>query len=136
MLAGHVLELSGSVPRGEGALVAERTLADGRALAKFMAICEAQGGFREPPVASHKQPVLAAIGGVVSAIDNRRLARVAKLAGAPHDQVAGLEVHVRLGATVAVGDPLYTVHAANPGELEYSLQFARSGPDPVTIEEV
>jgi thymidine phosphorylase len=46
-------------------------------------ICEAQGGLRTPPVAAHQQPVLARHSGTVIAIDNRRLARIAKLAGAP-----------------------------------------------------
>ena len=34
--------------------------------------------------------------GRVERIDNRRLARVAKLAGAPEDKTAGLELHVRV----------------------------------------
>jgi thymidine phosphorylase len=134
-LAGHVLEQSGTVRRGEGAILAEQTLADGRALAKFLAICQAQGGFREPPIAPHTAPVTAPRGGIVSGIDNRRLARVAKLAGAPHDLVAGLEVHVRLGMTVEAGAPLYTIHAESPGELAYAREYVRSGPDPIAIEE-
>ena len=135
VIAGHVLELSGSMRRGEGALIAERTLSEGRALKKFAAICEAQGGFREPPRAQHTAPVPAVRAGVVSAIDNRRLARVAKLAGAPHDLVAGIEVHVRLGAHVAAGQPLYTIHAESPGELAYAQHYVQSGPDPITIED-
>lgn len=135
VLAGHVLELSGMVRRGEGGLVAERTLAEGRALAKFLAICEAQGGFREPPIAPHTAPIVAARAGVVSSIDNRRLARVAKLAGAPHDLVAGLDVHVRLGAKVEAGAPLYTIHAQSPGELSYAREYVRSGPDPIAVED-
>jgi thymidine phosphorylase len=136
VLAGHVLELSGTVPRGQGALVANRTLTEGKALSKFTAICEAQGGFHEPPVAQHTAPVTAERGGVVSNIDNRRLARVAKLAGAPHDPVAGLVVHVRLGETVEPGTPLYTIHAEAPGELAYAREYARSGPDPIFIEDL
>lgn len=133
-LAGHVLELSGNVRAGEGALIADRTLHEGRALKKFMAICEAQGGFREPKVAPHTRPVLAARAGVVEAIDNRRLARVAKLAGAPHDLCAGLDVHVKLGQRVAAGQPLFTIHAESPGELGYAYTFVEGGPDIVAIE--
>jgi len=136
VLAGHVLELSGSVLRGQGALAAERTLTEGRALQKFLAICEAQGGFHEPPVAPHTVPITAARGGVVTSIDNRRLARVAKLAGAPHDAVAGLVVHVRLGDTVEPGALLFTIHAQAPGELAYAHEFVHSGPDPILIEDV
>ncbi len=35
--------------------------------------------------------------GIVGAIDNRRLSRLAKLAGAPEDKAAGIELHVRVG---------------------------------------
>jgi thymidine phosphorylase len=135
LLAGHVLELSGVVREGEGVLIAERSLAGGAALAKFLAICEAQGGFREPPIAPHRVAVEAPREGVVSSIDNRRLARVAKLAGAPSDLVAGLDLHVRLGAQVRAGDPLYTIHAESPGELAYARQYVLSGPDPIAIED-
>jgi thymidine phosphorylase len=133
-LAGHVLELSGNVRKGEGALIADRTLHEGRALRKFMAICNAQGGFREPVLAPHTTPVTAARAGVVEAIDNRRLARVAKLAGAPHDLCAGLDLHVKLGQRVAAGQPLFTIHAESPGELGYARTFVESGPEIVSIE--
>jgi thymidine phosphorylase len=97
LLAGHILELSGSVAAGGGQALAREILNDGRAWRKFQAICAAQGGMREPPRAPFTQPFCAARGGRVSRIDNRRLARVAKLAGAPHDPSAGLVLHARVG---------------------------------------
>jgi len=133
-LAGHVLELSGNVRHGEGALVAERTLRDGVALKKFMAICQAQGGFREPATAPHRAPIVAPRTGMVGAIDNRLLARVAKLAGAPHDACAGLDLHVKLGQRVEAGQALFTIHADSPGELGYARTFVDGGPEIVGIE--
>jgi len=133
-LAGHVLELSGAARRGEGARMASQILCDGTALRKFEAICQAQGGFREPTIAAHFAPVLSPRAGVVSAIDNRRLARVAKLAGAPQDPAAGLEIHVKLGKRVDAGQPLFTIHAESPGELGYARTFVEGGPDIVAIE--
>ena len=50
---------------------------------KFEAICRAQGGMRIPPVAARQRPVEAPWSGAVLRIDNRRLSRLAKLAGAP-----------------------------------------------------
>jgi len=122
-LAGALLELAHAAEQGLGREVAARVLADGRAWAKFQRICEAQGGMREPPLAVHRRPVMATRPGRVSAIDNRRLAKVAKLAGAPDSKAAGVELHVRLGAEIGVGEPLYTVHAEAPGELAYSLDY-------------
>jgi thymidine phosphorylase len=70
----------------------------------------------------------------VTAIDNRRLARVAKLAGAPRDPAAGLELDVHVGAAIVRGQPQFTVHAESPGELAYALAYVDAHPDIVTID--
>lgn len=134
-LAGRVLELAGTVPAGRGAGTARAILYDGRAWGKFQAICEAQGGMREPPRARLTSTVTASGDGQLAAIDNRRLARVAKLAGAPKAPAAGLALHVRLGALVRNAQPLYTLHAESPGELAYALAYAEANPDILRITE-
>ena len=135
LLAGHLFEMAGAAPAGSGQGMARAILEDGRAWKKFQAICEAQGGMRAPPVARFTCPVPAQRAGHVAVIDNRRLGRVAKLAGAPHDPAAGLELHVRLGDRVTPGQPLYTVHAAAPGELDYALAYAESADGIIGVEE-
>lgn len=122
-LAGALIELAGLKAAGSGRDLAKEVLADGRAWNKFQRICEAQGGMRIPPVAPYRHEIVARHAGLVESIDNHRLARVAKLAGAPDDKAAGLKLHVRLGDTVELGQPLFTVHAQSPGELAYSLDF-------------
>ena len=134
-LAGAVLELGGACAEGLGEAAAAAILADGRALAKFMAICDAQGGFREPPQAPLRHDIEAAAAGSVTGIDNRLLARVAKLAGAPSSPSAGLELHVKLGAAVERGQPLMTLHGESRGELDYALTFADANPGIVEIRE-
>jgi thymidine phosphorylase len=62
-------------------------------------------------------------------MDNRRIARLAKLAGAPEDKVAGVEMHVRLGDQVRAGMPLCTIHAESEGELAYALAYAQTNPE-------
>ncbi len=125
-LAGALLELGGKAPAGRGGALAAEVLADGRAWAKFQAICEAQGGLREVPGAAHSQVVPAPFAGTVRGFDNRRLARTAKLAGAPRAKVAGLDLHVRVGVAVERGQPLFTLHAEAPGELRYALEYFES----------
>jgi thymidine phosphorylase len=134
LLAGHLLELAAAVPAGSGEALARAILDDGRAWRKFAAICEAQGGLRTPPAAAHTRPVTATGDGRVAAIDNRRLARVAKLAGAPRDRAAGLLLHARIGDAVRAGEPLFTVHAETAGELAYALAYAESRPRIVELE--
>jgi thymidine phosphorylase len=78
---------------------------------------------REPPRSSISHIVEAQASATVAGFDNRRLARLAKLAGAPSDKTAGLELHVRVGDRVERGQPLLTVHADAPGELAYALDY-------------
>ena len=134
-LAGELLEFGGAAPAGGGLALAGAVLRDGRAWATFQAICEAQGGMREPPVAAYRQPVTAARSGTVIAFDNRRLARIAKLAGAPKAPSAGIDLHVQLGDVVEHGEPLFTLHAATPGELAYALDYANTQPEALHVME-
>jgi len=128
-LSAALLEMAGRAPKGAGLALATQTLQSGAAWAKFQRICAAQGGMREPPVSSHRKLLTAPHAGKLSRLDNRRLARLAKLAGAPDDPAAGIEMHVRLGDKLAKGDALCTVHAQAPGELSYALAYADANTD-------
>lgn len=134
-LAGALLELTGAATAGRGPSLAHQALNDGRAQSKLEAICEAQGGMREPPVAAHTCDVTAPRAGAVTVIDNRRIARLAKLAGAPHSKAAGVVLHVRVGDPLGAGEPLMTVHAESTGELGYAMRYANANPDIVHVEE-
>jgi len=121
-LAGHLLELGG-MAAGSGRERAERALDDGSAERKFDAICEAQGGRRTPPHAAYTASIGAAHAGTVTSIDNRFLSKLAKLAGAPRDPAAGIELLVHLGDRVERGSPLMTLHAETAGALQYALDY-------------
>jgi thymidine phosphorylase len=135
LLAGHLLEIGGKAVAGEGAKLAQQTLDEGRAWQKFKAICEAQGGMREPPVAPHTYTIVSGKRRLIAGADNRKLARIAKLAGAPQAPAAGVLLHVKVGQTVEVGQPLFTVHAQTPGELAYALEYARQNHVFMTMED-
>ncbi|ARP83664.1 thymidine phosphorylase [Bordetella genomosp. 8] len=133
-VAGAVLEMGNAAQPGLGAAMAMQTLDSGRAWEKFERICAAQGGLREPPRAAHVQPLLTLQAGRVTHIDNRKLSRLAKLAGAPERPAAGVSLQVRLGDEVARGQPWLFLHAESPGELAYALDYARHAGDILTIE--
>ncbi len=135
LLAGQLLEQSGRETRGEGRRTAEKILDTGAAWAKFQALCEAQGGMREPPVAPHRHDITAEKNGMVTEIHNRRVALTAKLAGAPDAPAAGVEMHVKVGDPVKRGQPLFTLHAEAKGELSYALDHFRRQPDLIQIVE-
>ncbi|TDU31659.1 thymidine phosphorylase [Panacagrimonas perspica] len=127
-IAARMLEIGGRCVAGEGPARAAHLLASGAAARKFESICDAQGGRREPRRANYRKDIVATQAGAVQAIDNRRLGRVAKLAGAPASPSAGLVLQAQLGQAVVVGQPLYTIHAQSPGELEYAAAYALRNP--------
>jgi thymidine phosphorylase len=134
LIAGAVLELGGAAAAGSGESLAAAVLADGRAWAKFQRICQAQGGLRVPPRATFMEPIAATCSGFVTRIDNRKLARLAKLCGAPESPAAGVRLEVRLGQEVTAGQPLLHLHAQSPGELGYAMDYARGAGSILLIE--
>lgn len=133
-IAGEVLELCGASTAGQGLNDARQVLESGKAWDKFLRICLAQGGFREPETATIKHEVLASRSGQIKAVDNRRLARLAKLLGAPEAKIAGVDLHATLGQTVETGQSLFTLYAQAQGELEYAMSYMHMHP-PMLIEE-
>jgi thymidine phosphorylase len=115
--------------------MAETALVDGCAWAKFQAICRAQGGLREPPRASLVHAFEAVRSGRVAGIDNRKLARVAKLAGAPGAKAAGIALHARVGDRIEPGEPLFSIHAETPGELAYAMDYVTRAGDILQLVE-
>jgi len=133
ILAGAILELGNKALPHQGALLASQLLENGTARKKLIAICEAQGGFKEPPTANYTHAIVAPHKGSVTEIDNRSLATVAKLAGAPHDPAAGIEFFARIGTQIEKGQLLYRIHAESKGALQYALDYARSTPNIIKI---
>ncbi len=125
-LAGRMLEFDPDVRGGDGFAIARDILDSGRALAKMAAIIQAQGGrpfdHQAPGLASLSFEVVADADGVVTAIDNHQLARIARLAGAPKVAGAGVDLMHKLGEPVGRGEILYRVYAEFASDLEFARQ--------------
>ena len=134
-LAATMLEMGNACPPGRGLALATQTLDNGDAWKKFVAICEAQGGLKTPPVAPFQHSITAHKAGIVALFNNRVISRLASLAGAPNAVSAGIDLHVRLGDKVEKGQLLMTLHAEARGEMEYALDFYQSHLDVLHIEE-
>ncbi|WP_342114552.1 thymidine phosphorylase family protein [Pseudoduganella sp. OTU4001] len=126
LLAASIVAMGKLIPAAEAQELVQRVLDSGAAWRKFQAICAAQGGMREPPVAGFTYAMRATHRGRVDSIDNRKLARIAKLAGAPKSAAAGIYLHCPVGRAVEVGEPLFTIHAESRGELEYARLYGES----------
>ena len=136
LLAGAVLEFSPEIPKNQGASIARDILESGKAWKKFQAICAAQGGMREIPLSACQHVHAAPKSGRVAQIDTKRIALLAKLAGAPQAKAAGVDLHVKLHHSVKKGQPLFTLHTQSPGEMDYALSYLNNANDILTIEEM
>ena len=130
-LAGRVIEFDPDVRGGEGFPIARDILDSGRALAKMNAIIDAQGRhvfeYEPPALAPHLFEIEASADGFVTAIDNERLVRLARLTGAPKVRGAGVDLLRKLGDPVRRGEPLYRVHAGFPSDAAFAREWARHG---------
>ena len=116
LLAGAILELSGKVTNGKGIATATQLLESGKAFNKFKAICMAQGRFTEPAIAKYSHQVHSENDGTLIRIDNRKIAKLAKLSGAPEFKSSGIKLNVHLGNTIKKRQLLYTIYAEAPGD--------------------
>ena len=133
LLATELLELSGKVEKGKGLETAHKILKSGKAYEKFIAICKAQGQFSKPVLAPYKIEIKAEKSGVLQRIDNRKIAKLAKLSGAPQSKSAGILLNVHLNEKIEIDQLLYTIYAESKGELNYALEYKNNHNDIITI---
>lgn len=126
-LAGIILEFSPKVAIGTGKMIAENLLISGKALEKFEAICRAQGGFFDIPKARYTHLITATDAGKVTAINNRYLAQLAKLAGAPYHKASGVDLLVTIEMIIEKDQPLMVLHSETRDELDTALFFLEQG---------
>lgn len=122
-IAAEIVRLAWNMPKDTAHELVTAKLKSGEAFKKFIAICEAQGGFREPAAARYCKTIEADFTGTISEINNRKIAQVAKLAGAPDSPEAGVDFRVKLKEKVERGQPLFTIYANSPGELQYAYDY-------------
>ncbi|SDD88608.1 thymidine phosphorylase [Pricia antarctica] len=134
LLAGEILELSEKVESGKGSTTARQLLKSGNAYEKFLAICKAQGRFSQPVLAPYTVEIKAEKSGALKRIDNRKIAKLAKLSGAPQSKSAGILLNVHLNDEIEKGQLLYTLYAESQGELNYALEYYENHYDIISIE--
>lgn len=135
VLAGHLIDFSPGRTLSNGYEIAKAILESGEALRKFKAICNAQGGMKDIPVAPFTYTVESKYSGLIRNIDNRHIATIAKLAGAPDAKAAGIELLARLNSNVEKSQALFKIHAETKGQLHYAVNFFNEGHDIFQIEE-
>jgi len=125
LLAGHVLDFDPTLEGGRGYARALELLASGQALAAMERLIKAQGAQTVPfKPGALRYEVLAREGGSVAAIDCHLIARIARLAGAPMDKGAGIDLLRKIGDQVRRGEPLYRIHAESNAGLAFARDLA------------
>ena len=124
-LAGRILEFDPDVRGGQGYTIARDILEDGRALKKMNEIINEQGRveINFDPAPLHID-IKAKSKGVVTAIDNFQLAKIARRAGAPMDKQAGVDLNKKLGDSVTKGEVLYRIYAEFPADFKFAQSLA------------
>ncbi|MCB1718012.1 MAG: thymidine phosphorylase, partial [Candidatus Competibacteraceae bacterium] len=123
-LAGRIIEFDPDVRGGQGYAIARDILDSGRALAKMNAIIEGQG-LRTVDFTPGQfcYEVRADRAGIVTGIDNLQMAKIARIAGAPMDKKAGVDLLRKTGDTVNAGDVLYRVYAEFMSDFEFAQKL-------------
>jgi len=105
----------------------EEILNSGKAYDKMLEIIKEQGGKKNIslPKAKCVFSIISKKEGVVKHIDNKRIVRVARVAGAPKDKSAGLYLFVHRGGYVKKGSMLYTIYSENQEKLDYAVEIAK-----------
>ena len=133
-LAGRVIEFHPAVKGGYGRGIAEEILKSGRALDKMMRIVEAQGARPPKEPGSVVREACAARSGKVAVIENHKIAKCAKLAGAPVDSGAGVDLLKKVGDAVREGEPLFRIHAEQEADMGYAWDYWQRHPEMIVIE--
>jgi thymidine phosphorylase len=124
-LAAGILEFDPDVRGGQGYTLARDILESGRALDKMRAIIDAQGESKVTRKVGHlAKTINAKRGGKVIAIDNLQMARLARLAGAPMDIGAGVDLCKKIGDSVQCDEPLYTIYADFGADFGFAIEAA------------
>jgi len=128
LFAARILALDptiGDLAQGESR--ARELLASGDARRAMQAIIEAQGATARASAASLAlHPICTAQSGTVRAIDARRISTIARLAGAPADPHAGVDLACHPGKHLTADAPLYRVQATSAERLAAAVAAAHA----------
>jgi putative thymidine phosphorylase len=119
VLAGKLLELTGKAKKTKGLEMAREILNSGKAFKKFKQIIEAQEGnlevFQKPKFyfdVKSKDRIK------INHFDNKMINKIARFAGCPEDQAAGIYLHKKKGEVVEKNHPIFTIYTMSEEKLK------------------
>ncbi len=135
------LELSGillKLTKKGDMKTAEDVLDSGMALKKFRDIVRMQEGSPDMNLkgllGKNIRTIKANRSGKVTRVYNRRISRVARIAGAPKDIGSGIYIHVKIDDFVNKGDRLFDIYADKKFKLDHAIKICMEN-FPVDVED-
>ena len=126
MMAGILLEMGGKAKPGEGKKKAQEILDSGEAYSKIIEIIKAQCGKEISPekikIGNFKFDFVAAKSGKIRLINNSSISKIARVAGAPQDNGAGIYLYKHVGDSVKKGEKIFTIYAHNKIKLNFAIK--------------
>jgi len=121
MLAGMLLEMGRKTRKGKED--AMKILESGEAYKKMKQIIKEQGPVRTPRKGKETYTYCATKSGKITEIDNFDITKIARLAGAPKDQGAGIYLHRHAGEKISKGEKIFTIYSENREKLRHAKTF-------------
>jgi len=127
-MAGRILEMTKTVPAGQGFNLAKEKLLNGEAKKKFWEIAFAQGATREMNsndfiLGDYKQTFRAVKSGTVKFISNKMVVLSARMLGAPFVKQAGIHFENLVGDKVEEGQVLFTLYATSQKRINLAKRY-------------
>ncbi|MBU0627683.1 MAG: AMP phosphorylase [Nanoarchaeota archaeon] len=137
MIAGVMLEMAGKCAKGKGKEIAKEILKSGKAYNKMVEIIKAQGEKIINPedikIGKITYDVVAKKKGVVKKISNRSISKIARVAGAPENQGAGIYLYKHIGDKIKKGEKLFTIYCYSKHKLDFA-KYALEKLDGVVVK--
>ncbi|MBI2134427.1 AMP phosphorylase [Candidatus Woesearchaeota archaeon] len=134
-MAGELFKMAG-IKDSKGK--AEEILDSGKAYKKMKEIIKAQDGKIFDPedikIGRFKFDVKSAKKGIVKKIDNKIIARLARVAGAPADNGAGIYLHKHINDKTTKGEKIFTIYSENKLKLKFAREELEKSPGVVVIK--
>ncbi|MHA1584925.1 MAG: AMP phosphorylase [Promethearchaeota archaeon] len=127
-LAGILLEMAGKAPEGEGKKVALQILNSGDAYKAMKKMIKAQEGNpeitpEEIKVGPFMEEMKALVDGVVTAVENKYINRIAKIAGCPGAKKAGIEIEAKIGEQIKKGEVIFRIYSDSENRLKRAVEY-------------
>lgn len=122
MLAGILLEIAKKARKGKGKELAKKILESGNAYGQFSKIMQAQEGDAEKKLGYAKfcKEIKAEKSGIITDIDNKKIASIARASGCPADKRAGIYLLKHLNEKAKKNEEIMKIYAETKEKLDYA----------------